>query len=85
MTRPSDLSHVTPPRYIPLLDGERLSVYLTMPKLDGHVVSLFHTPRAKLAAYEKQWGAWFRTAPKDLWPDWAERWIESRRTERKAE
>jgi hypothetical protein len=59
---------------------ERIARYLSMPTLDGHVVSLFFVPPGKLAAYERKWGEWFRANPdRRHWPEWCERWIEHRK------
>jgi hypothetical protein len=71
------------PRYLPPLDGELLDAYVCMPTLNGHVISLFYTPPARLAAYEEQWREWLAEHPRHLWPEWVEQWSLHRKAQAK--
>jgi hypothetical protein len=64
----------TPLRYLPPLAGELLDAYVSMPTLNGHVISLFYTPPGRLAAYEEQWRQWLSGHPRHLWPEWVDQW-----------
>jgi hypothetical protein len=53
---------------------EQLDARLTMPTLNGYVLSLFYTPRQHLTAYEAAWRDWARVNPVAVHPAWFKDW-----------
>jgi hypothetical protein len=71
-------------KYLPPLTGDLLEAYSSMPKLDGHVVSLFYTPEGRVPAYEQQWRKWLSEHSRHLWPEWVDQWSAHRKVQQKA-
>ena len=74
-----DLPEVERLRYLPPMDALWLEHYLSMPRLDGMVISLFYVEPPYLAAYEQQWRDWAATRERRFWPNWLERWATERK------
>ena len=68
--------------YHPPLTGEKLAVWLSMPRFDGVIISPAYLEGAAQRTYEKAWGEWLRANHKDWWPDWIEAYIHERKRQR---
>jgi hypothetical protein len=68
--------------YHPPLTGEKLAVWLSMPRFDGVIVSPACLEGSAQRTYESAWGAWLRANHKDWWPDYMEAYVNERRNQR---
>ena len=72
-------------KYAPPLTGDKLRVWLSMPRHDGMILSPAYLEGSAQRTYEKAWGEWLRANHKDWWPDWAEAYIHERKRQRDSE
>lgn len=63
------------------MSPEQLAARLTMPTLNGYVLSLFYTPRQHLTAYEAAWRDWARVNPRAVHPPWFPAWAAHKRAQ----
>jgi transposase len=63
-----------PLKFYPPLSPHEQSIYLTLPKLNGSVVSPEYYPRERKAAGEREFLAWCEEHPRADWPQWLNDW-----------